>query len=370
MSKLLSLLSRNSLSFLLQLPSKSSLGYAPSIDRHRRSTPAAVASTAASKPTCVSSKKAVQNQGGAISDIPVITPGTTSTDPDIATGDYEADINSTNETAPRSQGVAILWDLDNTPLKSSQPFAVAQRLRQVVKDKYGPVQVLTAYANKATLDHVPKWALDDAKDLYKKTLLYEKENDPEKPYRCNICGQKSTTLVKLEKHVKKLHERERRKKVNHLASKRKGTKKREKLQTRYGPYLEKFKETVGGLVPKVDYDVDKELTRAMVEVKRVGHQPEAADEALKAHASKLWSPRTQNDAQEKRIDCLVLVSDDTGFVNMLKRAKKAGIKTVQVGGKCVLRRVADEHMVWNTLLEEAKARDVVRQQGLQRHSTD
>lgn len=308
-------------------------------------------------------EKAFQDQEDVISDIPVITPGTL-TAPDIATGDYEAGINSTEETAPQSPGVAIFWDLDNTRLGKAQPFEVAQRLRQVIQDKYGPVKAMTAYANKATLDLVPRWAVDEAIEVHRETLLYERENEPAEPYRCGICGQKSKTLKKLEKHVKMLHERERRKKVNHMMSKKKGSKKRQRLQARHGPYLEKYRETAGGLVPDVDYSIDEELTRAMVEVKRVGDQREAADKALKAHASRLCFPRTQDGALETPFNCLVLVSDDFGFKNLLNKAQRAGIKAVQVGSKCALRRVADEHIAWHSLLEDGRRPLIVGQEGL------
>ncbi|ROV94204.1 hypothetical protein VSDG_05748 [Cytospora chrysosperma] len=265
----------------------------------------------------------------ASSDFPVITPGTL-TAPDIATGDYEAGINSTEETVPQSPGVAIFWDLDNTRLSKAQPFEVAQRLRQVIQDKYGPVKAMTAYANKATLDFVPRWAVDEAIAVHRATLLYERENEPAEPYRCGICGQKSKTLKKLQMHVKMMHERERRKKLNHVMSKKKDSKKRQRLQARHGSYLEKYRATVGGLVPNLNYSIDEELTRAMVDVRRVGDRREAADEALKAHASRLCFPRTQDGALENPFTCLVLVSDDSGFKKLLVKAKRAGIKAVQL----------------------------------------
>lgn len=215
---------------------------------------------------------------------------------------------------------------------------------------------MTAYANAATLEYVPRWAVDDAKDLYEQKILKERENAPEEPYRCGICGQKLKTLEKLEKHIKGLHERENRKKVAHVWS-IKGGKKRQKLQRRYEPYMSKYRETSGGLVPKVDYDVDEELTRAMVTVVRVGSKAEAADSALKGAATMLCFPRKDGTLlKERTIDCLVLVSDDAGFKKMLKKVKAAGIKTVQVGSKCALRKAADDHVAWYTLVEEARKR--------------
>lgn len=363
MSRLLYLLSRGSLQFPLQLPCQSLPYHAFSLGRQLLSTPAAIASTASSKPTCVPTEKASQSQENFISDFPVTTPGTL-TAPDIATGDYEAGINSTEETVPQSPGVAIFWDLDNTRLSKAQPFEVAQRLRQVIQDKYGPVKAMTAYANKATLDFVPRWAVDEAIAVDRATLLYERENEPAEPYRCGICGQKSKTLKKLQMHVKMMHERERRKKLNHVMSKKKDSKKRQRLQVRHGSYLEKYRATVGGLVPNVNYSIDEELTRAMVDVRRVGDRREAADEALKAHASRLCFPRTQDGALENPFTCLVLVSDDSGFKKLLNKAKRAGIKAVQVGSKCALRRVADEHIAWHSLLDEGWRSSIVEQEGL------
>ncbi|KUI61964.1 hypothetical protein VP1G_09114 [Cytospora mali] len=250
------------------------------------------------------------------------------TDPDTTTGDFENNAMSIKETVSRDLRVAIFWDLDNKQPTKHPPFEVAQRLRKVIEDNYGPVKVLAAYGNKSTFDFVPRWAIDKAKDEFEQTLLDEKENEPVDAYRCSVCGAKCRTLVKLEKHVKTLHERERRKKINHTTSAKKGSKKHRKLEERYQEYLDKYREAAGGLVPQLNYNIDKELARAMVEVRRVGDHLEAADAALKAHASRLCYPREQSSVQGETIDYLVLVSDDTGFKGMFNKAKTAGVKTV------------------------------------------
>ncbi|ROW10212.1 hypothetical protein VMCG_01672 [Cytospora schulzeri] len=267
-------------------------------------------------------------------------------DSDVAAAeDQETDINSTagEETAPGNLRVAILWDLDNMPPRWAEPFAVAQRLREVIENKYGPVQVMVAYANKTTLDYVPKWAVDEARDVFKQKLLDEKKNEPADEYRCHMCGRKSPTLAKLGRHIEKMHEREQRKRLNHISSV-KSSKKRKKLQTKYGSWLSRYRETTGGLVPQVYYNIEEELTKAKVEVRGVASRQEAADTELRAHASRLCFPRADDGPLERTIDCLVLVSDDAGFKKMINKVKRAGVKTVQIGTSCGLRRTADEHI--------------------------
>ncbi|ROV88069.1 hypothetical protein VPNG_10393 [Cytospora leucostoma] len=342
-----SLLARRSLPSTLQ-------PYSLGLRLHHRSAtecPAAVTVTSTSQQAGVVFGKTptgAVEQGIGISNIPVVTAGSP-TNLYVASAEGETGINSIKETGPARSGVAILWDLDNKPPSRSPPFIVAQRLRQVIEEKYGAVKVLAAYGNKSTLHRVPQWAIDEARIEFKATLLDEKENEPADLYRCNVCGAKCRTLVKLQKHVKTLHERDRRKKVNHISSKKKGSKKREKLQTRYAKYLGKYKDAADGLVPQVRYDLEEELTRAMVEVKMVGDHAEAADAALKQHASKLFRLLEQDSEQETTIDCLVLVSDDTGFKKMLHKGRRAGVKMVQVGHKCALRRSADEYISWDSV---------------------
>ncbi|KUI64487.1 hypothetical protein VM1G_11356 [Cytospora mali] len=200
----------------------------------------------------------------------LITPET-STDPDTTTGDFETDARSIKEKSSRDLGVAVFWDLDNKQPTKHPPFEVAQRLRKVVEDNYGPVKVLAAYGNKSTFDFVPRWAVDKARDDFQQTLLDERENESVDAYRCSVCGAKCRTLEKLEKHVRTLHERERRKKINHITSAKKGSKKHRKLEERYRGYLDKYREAAGGLVPQLNYNIDKELTRAMVEGDNVNY---------------------------------------------------------------------------------------------------
>lgn len=342
----------------LQSPPRVALGFPRPYNPGRRflnrpatrPPPAAAAASTIAGPVAKQSSEGEAVGNGAIN-THLITPKT-STDPDIIAGDHNTDIDITEDTT--GKGVAILWDLDNKPPVRESPFVVAQRLRQVIERKYGAIKVMAAYGNKSTLDFVPRWAIDQARDIFKKTLLDEEEDEPAELYRCHVCGQKCKTLVKLQKHVQTLHERERRKKTNHMTSAKRGTKKREKLQTRYMGYLDKYNNAASGLVPRIDYDIVKELTTAMVEVKRVGDRAEAADVALKGHANRLYCPRNQDGEREKTIDCLVLVSDDADFKIMLNRAKRAGVRTVLVGGACDLRRTVDEYISWNSVVEGAE----------------
>lgn len=73
-------------------------------------------------------------------------------------------------------------------------------------------------------------------------------------------------------------------------------------------------------------------------------RPQAADVALRDHMVDLMDKR--------RAECLVLVSDDSDFVGVLKEAKLRCLKTVVVGdvNDGALKRVADAGFSWQEIL--------------------
>lgn len=103
------------------------------------------------------------------------------------------------------------------------------------------------------------------------------------------------------------------------------------------------------LIPRVGYGLGDELQRAGVSLRTVEDRPEAADRALREHMVQTMDRR--------RVGCLVLVSDDSGFVGVLREARMRCLKTVVVGddGDGALKRCADASFSWKEVVS-GKAR--------------
>lgn len=114
---------------------------------------------------------------------------------------------------------------------------------------------------------------------------------------------------------------------------------------KYSMKMEKYKRAARNvLTPKEGYGLADELKRGGFWVKMVSDKPEAADRALKEHMV---------DVMDKReAECLVLVSDDSGFAEVLWEAKERCLRTVVIGdlseGK--LKRVADVAYSWKEVV--------------------
>ena len=94
-------------------------------------------------------------------------------------------------------------------------------------------------------------------------------------------------------------------------------------------------------MPKVGYGLAAELRRAGVFVKTVQDKPQAADWALK---------RQMVHSMSRGIDWLFLVSDDSDFSEMLRRAREADLGTVVVGDwDRALGRHADLWVPWTVV---------------------
>lgn len=254
-------------------------------------------------------------------------------------------INRTSNPAPikPQTNVAIFWDLDNKPPNSFPPFEAAFRLKMAASS-FGVVRYMVAYANRHAFSYVPQAVKEKRKE---RALLNQLENKgvikPIEPYLCRVCGRKFYNNEKLMNHFKQIHQREHQKRLNQIESAR--GKRRVKLVARYAMKMQKYKNAVRGvLTPKVGYGLADELKRAGFWVRRVSDRPQAADVALRDHMVDLMDKR--------RAECLVLVSDDSDFVGVLKEAKFRCLKTVVVGdvNDGVLKRAADAGFSWQEIL--------------------
>lgn len=116
-------------------------------------------------------------------------------------------------------------------------------------------------------------------------------------------------------------------------------KKRQRYKERYISGNHKYSEAARSLIsPKVGYGLASELRRAGVFVKTVQDKPQAADWALK---------RQMQHSMSRGVDWLFLVSDDSDFSEMLRKAREANLGTVVVGDwDRALGRHADVWVSW------------------------
>ncbi|KAJ4712858.1 Zinc finger family protein [Melia azedarach] len=253
--------------------------------------------------------------------------------------------NPLSTLAPENahDNVGIFWDLDNKPPISVPPFEAAIKLKKSISS-FGAVRYMVAYANSHAFSYVPQVVREQRKE---RKLLNQLENKgvikPAEPYLCRVCGRRFYTNEKLVNHFKQIHEREQKKRLNQIESAR--GKRRVHLVAKYSVKMEKYKRAARDVVtPKVGYGLADELKRAGFWVRTVSDKPQAADVALRDHMVDMMDKR--------RVECLVLVSDDSDFVEVLKEAKLRCLKTVVVGdiNDGALKRVADAGFCWRDIL--------------------
>ncbi|CAL0323791.1 unnamed protein product [Lupinus luteus] len=245
--------------------------------------------------------------------------------------------NSQGIYAPKHNNkVVVLWDLDNKPPRGP-PYPAAVSLKNTASF-FGEIVDISAYANRHAFIHLPHWVIQERRSRKELDIMERKGVvTPTEPYVCSVCGRKCKTNLDLKKHFKQLHERERQKKLSRMRS-LKG-KKRQRYKERFISGNHKYNEAARSLLkPKVGYGLASELRRAGVYVKTVEDKPQAADWALK---------KQMQHSMSRGIDWLVLVSDDSDFSDMLKRAREASLGTVVVGDwDRALGRHADLWVPW------------------------
>lgn len=232
--------------------------------------------------------------------------------------------------------VVVLWDLDNKPPRGP-PYDAALSLKTTAQ-RFGELIDISAYANRHAFIHLPQWVRNQRNERKNLDVLERKGIlNPPQPYICGVCGRKCKTNADLKKHFKQLHQRERQKKLNRLNS-LKG-KKRQRFKERFISGDQKYNDVARGIVtPKVGYGLAAELRRAGVFVKTVEDKPQAADWALK---------KQMMHSMSRGIDWLFLVSDDSDFSDMLRKAREADLGTVVVGDMDrALGRHADLWVPW------------------------
>ncbi|KAJ8428392.1 LOW QUALITY PROTEIN: hypothetical protein Cgig2_021407 [Carnegiea gigantea] len=238
--------------------------------------------------------------------------------------------------APKQSKVVVLWDLDNKPPRGP-PYEAALSLKRVA-ERFGEVVDISAYANRHAFSHLPSWVAEERRERRRSDVLERKGVViPSEPYVCSVCGRKCKTNLDLKKHFRQLHERERQKKLSRM--KQLKGKKRQRFKERYLDKNYKYEEAARNLItPKVGYGLAKELRRAGIFVKTVEDKPQAADWALK---------KRMLHSMSSGVDWLFLVSDDSDFREMLRKARKGNLGTVVIGDRDrALGRHADLWVPW------------------------
>lgn len=267
---------------------------------------------------------------------------------------YNTSINpplSPPKTILRSN-VAIFWDLDNKPPKSFPPYEAAVRLKKVMEE-LGVVRYMLAYANHHAFSYIPPEVREQRRERKELNHLENKGIiKPVEPYFCRVCGRRFYNNDKLIHHFRTIHEREQTKRLNQIES-AKG-KKKVNLVAKFSMKMEKYKHASRDLLtPKVGYGLADELKRAGYWVKTVSDKPQAADVALRDQMIHMMD--------KKKADCLVLVSDDSDFVEVLKEAKMRCLKTVVVGdlNDGMLKRAADSAFSWSEIMRGKAKKEAV-----------
>ncbi|GAB2229291.1 hypothetical protein Droror1_Dr00023429 [Drosera rotundifolia] len=250
-------------------------------------------------------------------------------------------IPSSSLVQKRPSRVGIFWDLDNKPPKSVSPFEAATRLKGAVT-RFGHVKYMVAYANRSAFG----FASNCVKEQKEGKLLDVVENKgivkAGEAYLCHVCGRKFGSDDKLGNHFK-IHEQEQQKRLSQMES-AKG-KKRAILVGKYAMKMEKHRNAVRDVVTsKVGYGFADELKRVGFWVQMVSEKPQTAVLALRSHIVDMMD--------RKNVECIVLVSNDLDFINVIKEARERCIKTVVVGdlNDGVLKRNVDACFSWKEIL--------------------
>lgn len=254
---------------------------------------------------------------------------------------------TTSQYIKNHECVGIFWEVNNKLAKLAPPFDIGIKLKKVAEE-FGWVKYRFAYADDEAFNLVPVEPFERRKDR-KTSTKYE-------PFVCKCCGRRFWYKERLINHFRVIHEREHAKKLRAIES-AKG-RKRVLLVAKYSMKMAKFKYASGEMVNlKEGYVLADELKRAGYIVTDVSDEPYTADGALKKSMVDLMD--------RKRVGCLVLVSRDPDYMELLKEAKLRGFKTVVVGDykEGVLKRIADASFSWEEIIRGKAKTDAVKAVG-------
>ncbi|KAG6500800.1 uncharacterized protein LOC121997356 [Zingiber officinale] len=244
-------------------------------------------------------------------------------------------------TAAASRAVAVFWDLDNKPPKSIPPYDAAVRLH-LAAASFGPFRFSVAYANHHAFRHVPA-PVRSARAPRRAGDRREAASPSPVRYLCRVCGRRFYVHANLINHFHQIHKSEQEKRLRRIESAKGG--RRVRLVGALSLKMQKYEKAARELLnPEAGYCLADELRRAGVVVRTVEDIPVTADRALKDHMMETMD--------RGKVGCLMLVSDDAGFLGVIREARTRGLKTVVVGHEAdgVLRRCADASLLWKDVV--------------------
>ncbi|KAK1379725.1 C2H2-type domain-containing protein [Heracleum sosnowskyi] len=160
---------------------------------------------------------------------------------------------------------------------------------------------------------------------------------------CGVCGRRFYNGERLVNHFKQVHEAEQRKRVSQIASASRS--RRVKLVGKFSMKMRKYRNAVREVLnPHVGNGLSDDLKRAGFWVKVVSDKRDVAGDEL--------GKCVLNVVDMREVGCVVIVSDDSEFVSVLKEVKVRGVKTVVVGDKQdgELKRVSDAAFSWQEII--------------------
>ncbi|KZV17614.1 nucleic acid binding protein [Dorcoceras hygrometricum] len=247
-----------------------------------------------------------------------------------------------SEQRVTQNSVGIFWDLDNKPQRSFSPYEAAISLKKAAQG-FGFVKYMFAYANRHAFNYVPPIVgtqKRERKGLNELETMGVKSNEP---LTCQVCGRRFFNNERLVNHFKQIHEREQMSRLNQIESAR--GKRRINLVAKYSMKMDKYRNAARDvLTPKIGYGLSEELKRAGFWVRTVSDKPHAADVELRSHMMDMMD--------KSKVECLILVSDDSDFVGILREARMRCLKTVVVGdiSDSALKRNANAAFSWQEIM--------------------
>ncbi|KAH9657191.1 C2H2-type domain-containing protein [Citrus sinensis] len=161
---------------------------------------------------------------------------------------------------------------------------------------FGVVKFIMAYANSHAFSYVPQVGVIR----------------PAEPYVCGVCGRSFYDDVKLVNYFMQIYECKHKKRLNRVH-----------WVGKYSIKMEKYKRAARAvLTPEVGNGLIGELKRGGLWVRTASDKPQATDVLLRNHLV---------ITHKRRIEYLVVVSDDSDFVEVLLEANLRCLKTVVVG---------------------------------------
>lgn len=238
-----------------------------------------------------------------------------------------------------STNVAIFWDLNNKPSKSISVLDAAICVKKA-SFSFGVVRFMAALGYRNTLRKVSSNVQKVSTKVGKFGLSF-----------CRICGRRFWSSERLGRHFRDVHEAEQRRRVRKVEFARGG--RRVRLVGKFSMKMRRYDDVVRGFGDgSVGGCLLDDLRKVGFWVKGVSDTCDVVRELRDC---------VLNVVDVRRVECVVIVCDDSGFVSVLKELKLRGVKVVVVGDgrDGDLKRIADAAFSWQEIISGKVRKEVV-----------